>query len=193
MNSNTPALEISPKDLERNTEALKVLLAHIPPNAVSRILDVRFGLGGWVKEALRVFPNARVVGYEQDLETAKASWHDSRINLKVRKFKGDKSKYQLVLADFNTVTQLRRVELDELLSCQNPPYILFTDVCCSKLHLNWKFYGLKQNSLEDYWRSFNVGGYKLVAYAKVHYAASSALFRQNTKKKPPNKSRVGKG
>lgn len=83
------------------------------------------------------------------------------------------------------MTAKKRQLLDEALTVVDARYMVFTDVAVGKLHLNYRSYGLKRNDLEDYWRAFVVGGYELVAYAKEHYAASTALY----KKKPPAANR----
>jgi hypothetical protein len=140
MDHNTPATAIRPKDLAANCLALGDCLRAVPPSAVRTILDVRYGLGGWARAALRRFPAARLVGYEADTETAARAWRDGRVDLRVGRFPGSyaASGVCLTLCDFNTTTALKRALLDEaVVAAARPLYLVFTDVACTRLHLNY--------------------------------------------------------
>lgn len=189
MNSDTPAALIKPKDLEANTRAFNKLLSKV--DDAKYIVDIRYGLGGWAKLALTKFPKARFVGLEQDLNTFVSSWCWNQTDYPHRylyNFKWTKAtkfpetincKESLLLADFNTVTKLKRKELDEALESIQPKQLIFTDVSCSKLHLNYLSYGIPTPSLELYWKSFTIDNYSLVEFSKEHFAASSALYKRN--------------
>lgn len=181
MNSLTPANTIKTKDLEANTEALNSLLTFLPQQ-IQTVLDIRYGLGGWFKAVRAKFPLAKIEGYELDLETFQQASKDKKVKLHNKAYpkKSRKQVVDLLLADFNTCTMLKRKELDEALESIDCRYLVFTDVCSSKLHLNYKSYGLKSPSLDSYWKRFKVSGYELIAWEKKHYAASTALY---TKKK----------
>jgi hypothetical protein len=178
MDLNSPAIGIKSADLAANTEALKSLLKESPNDfAPNRILDIRYGLGGWARCALGVFPRARLIGYEADSETARRAWKSERVQLRRKRFGGtDTEGADLVLADFNVTTQLNRGQVDSLIEL-GARWIVFTDTACAYLHLNYERYGLDRPNLDDYWRQWDVGGYTLVAYAKKHRTASTGLFQ----------------
>lgn len=182
MNQDTPAVAIKTKDLDANGLALKELLEAIPRRErIQRIVDIRYGLGGWARHAVESFPLANVLGFEQDAETASKAFLVPSVRLLNERFNDIQKlegKTDLLLADFNTLTVLKRELLDRALTAVNPAWIVFTDVCCSKLHLNYRSYGLENPDLAAYWERFEVGGYRLVKWVKRHHAASSALYQR---------------
>jgi hypothetical protein len=181
MDHNTPAKDIKPKDLAANTKALAELLDFVE-GPIKQIVDIRYGLGGWAQEYTSQWPRARVVAYEQDEETAAKAWTNDQVNLEVGPFKPQEFPFyhvDLLLADFNTLTVLKDTLLVEALAVIEPKWVIFTDVCCSKLHLNYRSYGLKKSDgLDAYWCKFAVEGYGLVRWRKFHHAASSALYQR---------------
>jgi len=177
MNHDTPAVDIKEKDLNQNTQALEELLSKISDESISSILDIRYGLGGWAEKALETFPGAKLIGYEQDANTAARAVKPKGATVRVKRFEPTKGmKADILLADFNTTTCLKRETLDHALRYVDCDYLVFTDVCCSKLHLNYASYGLAEADLKKYWKRFKVDGYKLIGFARVHHAASSALY-----------------
>lgn len=175
MDPLTPAREIKTKDLEANAEALAFLLDLLKGKAIKSTIDVRYGLGGWAKEIRKKFPKCKIEGWERDKLTQENAWTDGGVDLKRGEIDVE-AKADLVLADFNTVTKLNRGELDNLLKIVETRFLIFTDVCCSKLHLNFSSYGLKRPDLGAYWKSFEVEGYRFLGYAREHYAASTGLY-----------------
>lgn len=181
MKPSTPAAQIPERDLGKNVAALRQLLETIPAN-VRLIVDARYGLGGWARVARDFLPDADYVGYEADSETWRAAWKDPLATV----YHSTTAAYErnlwapcdLLLADFNTVTQLKRAELDEEIKRWDPEWLIFTDVACGKLHLNFRSYGLEVPDLGAYWRNWDVPGYSFEAYAKHHHAASTGLFRR---------------
>lgn len=184
MNQDTPAIDIKDKDLIANVKALSGCLALIK-EPIRSVIDVRYGKGGWAKEVIQTLSVNSYVGYEQDRATADIAWKNKVVTLRCRRFDPelDVGKCDLLLADFNTLTKMKRELLDELLEAISARYLVFTDVCCSKLHLNYRSYSLEEASLDLYWRSFKVGGYRLLGWRKEHYAASTAIYTST--KKPP--------
>ncbi|MCK9569151.1 hypothetical protein M0R72_09430 [Candidatus Pacearchaeota archaeon] len=179
MNQDTPAINIRSKDLAQNALALRELLGNINPTEVNRVCDIRYGLGGWAQVVMSRFPNARMIGYEQDQQTADMSWKSGRVDLRVERWKPNgKKPPDLLLADFNTVTVLKRELCDEAAQV-GARYFVFTDVACSYLHLNWQAYNLSSPDLDEYWSKFRVSGYQLVAFSKKHHSASTALYLRN--------------
>lgn len=178
MTDATPAITIKPKDLAANCEALDALLALVPPPA--DVLDVRYGMGGWARAVLGRWPALRLYhGFEADPGTAAAAWKGRGVSLSVAEFVPD-AKYadrDLLLADFNRATTLRRRELEQLLPLR-PKRLVFTDVACVKLHLNYRSYGLTGPDLAAYWAAFKVPGYVFEAFERRHHAASTALYRR---------------
>jgi hypothetical protein len=183
MNHDTPAREIRQRALDLNVEAFRTLLAFLPKAWRTRTafaLDIRYGLGGWARALREAFPETEVTGYEQDPATAQRAWRDAGVSLRVERFRPEDrpGRFDLLCADFNTLTALKRDLLEEALAEVAPDYVVFTDVSCSKLHLNYRSYGLTEPNLDAYWRAFPVPGYELVAWEKKHHAASTALFRR---------------
>lgn len=109
MNNDTPAREIRDKDLAANVEAVRELLAHIPVTPIRRILDIRYGRGGWAKAARELFPKAVIEGYEQDGETADLAWQDRLVQLWPEPYQaGVRSHHaDLLLADFSRRSRRR--------------------------------------------------------------------------------------
>lgn len=179
MNSKTPAADIKEKDLAKNASAAAYLLTMVP--TPKTILDARYGLGGWAVEVAKLWPEVDLVGFEADLNTFnKATVPDG---FRLCGLPTDRTKHDgapdLLLADFNTVTQKKRGELDEEIErWQRPAYVIFTDVACGKLHLNFRSYQLETPDLADYWNSWDIPGYQIVAWTQKHHAASTALFRR---------------
>ena len=180
MDSFTPATAIKPKDLQKNTEALKELLGYLdkPPRTV---LDIRYGLGGWAKLVRKTYSKAKYLGYEADRETYRTAWKDKGVKLVNSVFPLCETKeVDLLLADFNTLTILKRGELDNVLASVRCDAVIFTDVCCSKIHLNYRSYGLRQANLSSYWQKFLIEGFYLVGFSKEHHVASTALFQRKS-------------
>lgn len=187
MNQDTPALTIRQKDLDANADAFALLLESIPLGALKEVLDIRYGLGGWCRKIQERYPRVSVVGYEQDTATFEkavdksGSLAGSLVNSRFDPSEVKGRKFDLVCADFNTLTVLKRELLDEVVTGVETDRIIFTDVACSKLHLNYRRYGLGVPSLEQYWTRFRIDGYRLVRFVKRHHAASSALYvKKNT-------------
>lgn len=186
MTQDTPAIAIKQKDLDLNGSALAGCLSLIK-SPISTVLDIRYGLGGWAKIVCNKFSGCTIEGYEQDAATARKAWKDFGVDLHVEKFaKPRNTKPDLCLADFNLVTKLNRSLLDNLLAVMSAKYLVFTDVCASKLHLNYASYGLQRADLEAYWKSFAVRGYAYLGHRKEHHAASTAIYKRNNK--PPLES-----
>ena len=179
MDKYTPARDIKMKDLGKNSEAFRGLLDLIPVGSVRRVVDVRYGLGGWAREVHTRFPSAKIIGFERDEATAEQSWKTKNVGLHRTEF-NQPVKCDLLVADFNTVTQLKRSESDFVLGLVTCEWLVFTDVCCSKLHLNYHSYGISSSDLEAYWKGYEVKGFELVAYEKKHHAASSGLFKRKS-------------
>lgn len=184
MNHSTPAKYIKAKDLAKNVEALNDVFRSIPEGIeVKTVLDIRYGLGGWAQSAIARFPTCEVYrGYEMDRETFQSAVKPQPVRLVNRPFVAANypkpQPFDLVLADFNVNTKLKRDTLDEVLPFAGE-WLVFTDVAVSKLHLNYSSYGLDNPSLEAYWCSFAVEGFKLVTFSKRHHAASTALYRRS--------------
>lgn len=178
MNQDTPAIEIREKDLATNAAALRECLARIVVD-ISSVVDIRYGLGGWAQVVRGRWPLARIVGYEQHPATADRCWTDNRVELRRERFMPENAPgCELLLADFNTLTMLKRGLLDEALAACRPSYVVFTDVACCKLHLNYRSYGLKAANLEQYWTAFRIDGYRRLRFSRLHHAASTAVYAQ---------------
>ena len=176
MDKNTPVREIREKDLAANCLAFGECLKRVPANEIKTVLDIRYGRGGWARLVRNRIPNARITGYEQDRKTAKLAWADVNTDLLAEEYFPQRKVFDLLIADFNTLTQIKRQEIDDVIKVVRTKYLIFTDVCCSKLHLNYYSYGLSEPSLIKYWRRFNLDGYRFVCFARHHYAASTALY-----------------
>ncbi len=191
MNSETPAREIRPKDLAANVAAFEVCLDHLPQKGIGDVLDIRYGLGEWAKALSLVCPSATIHGFEMDRETFCAAARPARSRLLHRPFdplripKSWPQRYDLLCADFNTLTLLKAEHLRQAVVATSPRFLIFTDVACSKLHLNFKSYGLKNvdnSGLDRYFSAFRMKvlpGWELKHVARLHYhAATTAWVRR---------------
>jgi hypothetical protein len=193
VNSLTPAFHLSLGMLAANRKAMEDCVRHIPgKESIKTVLDIRYGTGRWAKRVLSSFPKAKVLGYEWDRRTADAAWTDDRVELRVETFEPQTSAVwpvtDLLLCDFNTCTVKARGLLDDAVRYVNPNWVVFTDVAKSKLHMNYRAYGLPSPSLAEYWKAFRISGYVLWWWASHQREASTAVWRRATEvltKKPP--------
>ena len=181
MRSDTPAIEIREKDLQKNSSALERLLELIPVGNVLNAIDLRYGLGGWAEKVTKRFPDVTYKGYEKDRQTFRRALL-SKPN-QVRLFRRDSQlvsgQTDLLLIDFNNLTVLKREPLDDILSKIKTQYLVFTDVASSKIHLNFRSYGLNPDfSMVDYWEQFKISGFGLIGFVRDHHHASSALYKK---------------
>lgn len=189
MNQHTPANQIKTKDLLSNRQAMEDLLGEIPVKGVRSILDIRYGRGFWAQKVLERFPTASYTGYESDEETLSNAWSSSQVQLYNSFWPPDEGSSgndypDLVLADFNITTMKNREMLDQVFEVVQPEWIIFTDVACCKIHLNYRSYGLERPEMEDYWKGFNVPWYRLIRFSRKHYAASTALYQRKIPRGP---------
>jgi len=176
----TPARFIGLKGLAANRNAMRDCIEAIPVADVKTILDIRYGLGSWAEAALKRFPGATLIGYESDRLTAVAAWRGEATVLRVEPFMVpyNAPPVDLLLADFNLTTVVARMLLDEAVEAVKPRYLVFTDVACVKLHMNYKVYGLEKADLDDYWKGFKIEGYDYVKHSRRQHAASTALYKR---------------
>jgi hypothetical protein len=182
MDQLTPANQIRTKDLLSNLEAMVELLREIPPGEVKTVLDIRYGRGFWAQKVLERFPEAEYTGFESDDATITAAWSSPRVQLfncfwPPEEVPGDLYP-DLLLADFNVTTAKNRRMLDQVFDVVQPSRIIFTDVACVKLHLNYRSYRLDRPEMEEYWKGFRVPGYRLRRFSRKHHAASTALYEK---------------
>lgn len=181
MNQDTPARTIRQKDLDANSSTFDKLLERIPKDQAKTVLDIRYGLGGWARKIMARFPKTHILRFEQDPDTFNKALDQAVVASSLINSRFDPSlvkgrKFDLVCADFNTLTVLKRELLDQVVSEVETRRIIFTDVACCKLHLNYRSYGLTSPDLSAYWNAFKIPGFELSAFAKEHHAASSALY-----------------
>ena len=185
MNDATPAASIPPKDLDKNTEALGQLLTTLSRSRIEEVLDIRYGLGGWAKESLRQLSSVtRYVAWEADKRTYDLAYDgDDKISLFNDRFTPEmiEAEYtiDLLLADFNLVT-LRQKSLALEAAKLGPRYLVFTNVACGKLRLNFRSYGLESADLDQYWKQWEheLPGYELLDYVRARHFASTGLFKK---------------
>lgn len=181
MNGKTPAREIAERDLAKNCEAFETCLSKMLEDGFSPkiAVDIRYGLGGWAMQLAGAVAGVRIVGFEADRATFDAAARPAFLELRHEPYTGQLvDSCGLLLADFNTLTLLKANELIEALAALAPEYVIFTDVACGKLHLNYRSYGLKLPDLGDYYREFErrLAGYDLVTWDRKHHAASTSLW-----------------
>lgn len=185
MNSDTPALEIRAKDRDKNSAAFReCILTLMTPHR--RILDIRYGLGGWARQWFKLFTSERYLGFEADHETWRLAHKPGGVEVRNERFDPKTTapigKIDLVLADFNNLTSLKAKPLLEVLEFAQPRAVIFTDVACSKLHLNFSSYGLKKPDLNGYVRQFSkfvLPDWTCVHTSRHHHHAVTMLFRRN--------------
>lgn len=178
MESSTPARMIRPKDLEANRTALEECLALIPEDGVKTVLDVRYGLGGWARTVRERFPRAKIVGFEIDAATVNNAWKDKGVNLSASAWTGVGVGSDLLLCDFNVGTIKSRETVDTLTKVVQPRWVIFTDVACVKIHLNYRNYGLISPDMDEYWQTYKVDGYEQLKWFRKHHAACTAVYQR---------------
>ena len=177
-----------------NVAAFELCLKKLPLRDIDTALDVRFGHGGWAKAFSMMCPDAELYGFEWDVETYSAAEVPPRTKLVNRKFdtvtfpREWPRHYDLLCANFNTLTMLKCDPLLRALDIARPRFLIFTDVACSKLHLSYKSYGLKSHcrrgDLEHYFDAFgsaSLPGWERVGIARTHFHAATAAWIRKTK------------
>lgn len=191
MDNKTPAIDIKQKDRNRNRLAFHSCLRYLRDKEeadIKNVVDIRYGLGGWACSLFEFYPKCKLIGFEGDEATYSQAAEPRGTKLihsyfpPAKKYKVSKlSNCDLLLADFNRLTVMNKSELTEALDLLSPRYAIFTDVSCSKLHLNYKSYWLESPSLDAYWSSFDVPNYRFLFYDRQHFHASTGLFRRTRK------------
>lgn len=186
MNTDTPAREIRQKDLDKNSAAFAECLQMIPAQRrLKRVLDIRYGLGGWASRMAELRPPELYIGFEADPQTAERAVKPGNIGLVLVRDRFASSSrylhdpYDLLLADFNNLTSMKAEPLLEALRFAEPRCVIFTDVACSKLHLNFPSYGLKRPDHAGYVRAFAekcLPDWKHVHTARLHHHAATLVF-----------------
>lgn len=188
MNTNTPANTIRKKDLDLNTEALRECLVELKKarKRVHTVLDIRYGLGGWAQVTFELLKPKCYVGFEADLKTYRESWKPKtaeRFELCQQFFEPTGlNPFDMVLADFNNLTMMKPKDLLQVLAFARPRVVIFTDVACSKLHLNFESYGLNKPDLNQYVRAFGknvLAAWTHLHTARKHHHAATLMFTRN--------------
>ena len=192
MDPNKPAIEIRQKDLDKNTAAfLECFRAIRRCRKIERVVDVRYGLGGWSTALLGLKPNAKVLGFEANGDTfAKAEKPKGAkvFNCKFPPVGAERAalaaiqRFQncdLLLADINALTLKMPTELLRAIEAVKPRAIIMTDIACAKMHINWPHYGLEGPDLDRYFERFNeeiLPNWTHVCTARLHFFATSAAW-----------------
>lgn len=192
MDANTPAREIRSADLAKNTAAFLECYQAVRRRKILRAVDIRYGLGGWASALCDANKNVKVLGFEADQETFDGArffeghthvWHDHFPPRKLGAIADlDAAKpVDLLCADFNNLTMMKAEPLLEAIRLTNPRMVIFTDVACSKMHLNFNSYGLTEPNLFAYFERFNeviLPNWTHVHTARHHHhAATTAWIR----------------
>jgi len=192
MDPMKPAREIRQKDLDKNTAAFLECFQAIRRRKIEKVVDVRYGLGGWSTALLNEKPKAKVLGFEADFDTFVKAERPEGVKVFNTKFPPDETEYEardsmrhfqkcdLLLADINALTLKTPKELLKAIDAVNPRAIIMTDIACAKMHINYPHYGLKEpNDLEGYFQKFNesvLPGWTHVHTARLHFFAASAAW-----------------
>lgn len=182
MKHDTPAIEIRAKDRERNTAAFLEAFSALRPRRFTSALDIRYGLGGWAEAIADRIP--AYVGFEADPATAAQAVKPKGVMLLTGRFPPSEAMavqppFALLLADFNNLTLMKPFALLEAIQFAKPRAIVFTDVACSKLHLNFGSYGLESPDLASYVRAFRdrvLPDWTHVHTARHHHHAATLAF-----------------
>lgn len=190
MKESCPALDIREKDRQRNTDAMLECLQRVPHDQIKTVLDIRYGLGGWARPLLEIIPRAKVYGVEGDRKTFHAAWVERpRTRVIWAMFgpdmawpKGWPRKFDLILADTNANTALKPKQITDVVSMVEAKWMIMTDVACSKLHLNYKSYGLGEDwDVLKYHRKAwpkLLPGWKLRKLSRLHHHAATSLWEK---------------
>lgn len=186
MNARTPATAIRQSDLAKNNAAFVTLLDELVEKyqmpAESVALDIRYGLGDWgVLLAGRFW---QVIGWEADEETAKRARVPANAHLHAGPYQPELRSHAttLLVADFNNSTILKDEPLWEAVKAERPEFVIFTDVACSKLHLNFRSYGLDHRSFDLYQHRVvdraRENGYNVISHLRAHHHAAMFVLRR---------------
>ncbi len=192
MKQTTPYRTRSEKERALEKECVSKLLPYMTP--VFCIYESFGGIGMLGQLLSEHFPTALIDSYELDadcvnqyrsrgLENVNLHHGDTRAQ-----FLSRDTEFDAASLDFNqfTLLDLHRKEgafqtwlLNKVFQ-QKPDWVHVTDSCCSKLHLNYKSYGLKTSDWEDYVAKFDEEfrkrwGYRVLFQAK-HNSASCFLL-----------------
>lgn len=179
MKDLTPVYRISQRDdlLNRRSFANLLNIADRP----SSVVELFGGCGGFTAEIVDRWPGIRVLSYELDGECYKmlekvpgnveAIPADSLSNSKPVRDCG-------LVGDFNLLTIGRaqgkfKSFFERWFDGRLPKWMILTDSAPSKLHINYRSYGLSSGTLEEYmwaWdRLLQSKGYYLRSYQRSHF------------------------
>jgi trans-aconitate methyltransferase len=190
----TPAFEIRAADLDTNARMLSELLGDVrflidPPD---RVVELCGGVGTMTRVLSEAFPAADITTHDLDATCVKMIEDIGLPRVQVvhgSYFDADTRVDDLVVADFNMMTYLRfmddkteEAKLVRSFLSNRIKYLLMTDSATSKLHLNFKSYGLSTASWSEYVRGYSravvARGYKVVNHVRAKRAAMLLFARE---------------
>lgn len=177
MTSDRPATHLSERELDTNARAVAWVLEGCP--APSRIVELFGGTGRVTAAARSRFPGVRIDSWDLDAECCdliRSKVPDATVTL------GSSSDIPLaggVIADYNLMTLLR-------FPPEAPRYgdevewASITDSSVTKLHLNFRSYGLEGPDLLQYCRRYEglLPGFHLRRVARTARATEMGLLRE---------------
>lgn len=194
MRDATPAFEIRAIDLDTNARMLSELLEDArffidPPD---RVVELCGGVGTMTRVLAGKFPAVEITTHDLDATCVKMINEISLPRVAVvhgSYFEAETREDDLVVADFNMMTYLRfmdarTAEANLVRSFLNNriKYLLMTDSATSKLHLNFKSYGLSTANWNEYVSGYSravvARGYKVVNHVRAKRAAMLLFARE---------------
>jgi hypothetical protein len=188
MKDTPPVYKISVQDDYLNRMALVNVVEDAPQP--TRIVDMFGGLGKFCFELIRRFPGVPIVQYEIDDRCVEYLRVFDRPGVTV--IQGDALKLfkpQLgdgVVADFNLLT-LKRAQnefREFFFDCFKAQikWLIVTDSAPSKLHLNYRNYGCKSPSIDEYiyeWSKWvKEWGYRIARFTRAHFRSTLLLIER---------------
>lgn len=188
MKQNTPYTSRPPLEQAREKACVEKILEQVSP--VASIYEAFGGIGMLGQVLSERFPNALIDSYELDAECVYRYRDRNLLNVTINHADTltQSGKFEAASLDFNRfpLLDLNRKEgefqqrvLSKVFN-QNPDWVHVTDSSCSKLHLNWKSYGLKEPDWDGYVEKLDQAfqerwGYRIVTWDK-HSRAAYFIF-----------------
>jgi trans-aconitate methyltransferase len=180
---NKAAIDISPNGLRMHFQGFVKALAHIPDTfQPESVVDARYGLGRWAELVKARWPKCGYVGYERDERTVAAAVVPEGVEVRQSLFPEPPPDLpcDLLMFDASAMTVNSREFFESALAGLAPTYAFSTDIAMSRIHLNYRGYGLATCDMNEYWAAYSqkVSGYSVVAWSYGTKKASVALWKR---------------
>ena len=181
MKDETPVYRISLKDDLRNRISLCYLIRNI--SAPKGVLELFGGRGGFTRAIRQRWPEVPIISYDTDKRCADSLRTIQGVTVKQRDSVSEAVPEENwgIVADFNLLTLSRAKThfapfFNRMLSGNLPSWMIVTDSAPSKLHINYRSYGLSQPDIllyiyawEQWLTNAGYGQYFVKAFHRPHF------------------------